>query len=772
MGDLDFTEADLLGRAGRLFEAPLEPGAVLAEITALPVPEFADLTVVDRLDGEGRLYGAVTCAADAHLAEALREARALEPIDPEGDHPAAVAARTGESQLLADLSERELQRFAGGAFARAVSEGAQVRSGIFVPLIARGRTRGVLCFARLGAREAFDEAAVELAEDLAERAAMVLDNAELFEELRSAESRLEAILGSIDEAVSAFAPDGSYVFANEAAARMVGARSIAELMQRNVDQLLTPWMLLDDRGRPVDPAAMPVARALAGERPEPVILHVISKETGADRWVISRAEPVFDENGDLELVVTVTEDVTAVKREEARQRLLASATKLVTSSLDVHATVEKAAWAAVPELADWARIDLPDEYGQLHEAAVAHHDLGKLELLREWRARYPPDPADLRGPAEVLRTGRSVVWDQVQPADIERYARDERHAQFMRVIDTRSVLIVPLQTGDRVIGTLELATTGDSGRRLTRGDLELAEDLGARAAIAVEHARLHEALSHIAATLQRALAPPPAPRIPGLSIAVRFRAAGLQELQPEGGFSPAGVGPRVGGDFYDFFHGAGGWMVVVGDVTGKGPEAAAVTSIARYTLRTAAMYENEPDLVLARLNDALVSNPDHRQLCTAVCVFVEPHENGTRLIVSCAGHPPPLRVAADGSVAPVGQVGTLLGAFEDGHWRADAVDLAQGESLVLYTDGVTDTRGTEERFGQERLAEVLERLGPVDAETLAGGVDGALLEFEAGAQRDDVALLVLRATPLAGPARPRERGLRRATSRFRPQRAG
>ena len=771
MGDRSPTEPDLVERAGRLFEAALEPGAVLQAITALPIPEFADLIIVDRLDDKGRLYGAVTSAADDQLAEALREAPALEPIDPEGDHPAAVAARTGESQLLVDLSERELQRFAGGAFARAVSEGAHVSSGIFVPLVARGRMRGVLCFARLGSREAFGEDEVELAENLAERAAMVLDNAELFEELTSAESRLEAILGSIDEAVSAFAPDGSYVFANDAAARMVGAGSVAELMQGTVDGLFAPWTVLDDSGHPVDPATMPVSRALAGERPAPAILQVISRETGADRWVISRAEPVFGEEGGLELVVTVTEDVTAVKREEARQRLLASATKLVTSSLDVHATLEKAAWAAVPELADWARIDLPDEHGQLHEAAVAHHDLAKLELLREWRVRYPPDPADLRGPAEVLRTGRPVVWDQVQPADIERYAQDERHAQLMREIDTRSVLIVPLETGDRVIGTLELATTGDSGRRLTRGDLSLAEDLGARAAIAVEHARLHEALSHIAATLQRALAPPPAPRVPGLSIAVRFRAAGLQELQSEGALSPAGVGPRVGGDFYDFFHGAGGWMIVVGDVTGKGPEAAAVTSVARYTLRTAAMYENEPNLVLARLNDALVSNPDHRQLCTAVCVFVEPHEAGTRLIVACAGHPPPLRVAADGSVTPVGRVGTLLGAFEEGRWRTDTVDLALGESLVLYTDGVTDTRGASERFGQERLAGALAQLGPVDAEALAAGVDAALLEFEEGAQRDDVALLVLRAAPLAG-ARTRERGLRRAASRFRPQRAG
>jgi serine phosphatase RsbU (regulator of sigma subunit) len=473
-----------------------------------------------------------------------------------------------------------------------------------------------------------------------------------------------------------------------------------------------------------------VTRALAGETPSPRLKHTIDRESGQDRWLLARAIPVTDSDGAVDFVVWVGEDVTAVKRREVRERLLSNASKLLSSSLDVDATIDKAAWAVVPELADWARIDLRDERGELVQMAVAHRDLDRLELLNEWRRDYPPAESDDRGPWEVLRTGTSVIWADVVAEDVDRYARSPRHAELMRSIATRSMLIVPMVVGDEVIGTMQLATTSESGRLLGAADLELAEELARRAAIAVDHARVHAVRTHIATTLQRSLLPPRLPVIPGLTIAARFRAAG--------------TATEVGGDFYDLFEARERWMVMMGDVTGKGPGAAAITSLARYTMRTAAQYEDDPTAMVRRLNATLGSDPERRQICTAVCVGVQPPSAstpGVGLQIVCAGHPSPLLVAADGDVRPVGRPGTLLGAFPEGRWTVADVALGAGDALVLYTDGVTDTRGPDGRFGTERLEALLRTIGPADAETIAGGIDAALQEF--GEQRDDVAVLVL-----------------------------
>jgi sigma-B regulation protein RsbU (phosphoserine phosphatase) len=190
-------------------------------------------------------------------------------------------------------------------------------------------------------------------------------------------------------------------------------------------------------------------------------------------------------------------------------------------------------------------------------------------------------------------------------------------------------------------------------------------------------------------------------------------------------------------------------MVVVGDVTGKGPAAAAITSLARYTMRTAAMYERSPGAVLSRLNEALAADADRRQLCTAVCARIETADDGTlTAIVACGGHPPPYLVAAGGRAEAVGTPGPLLGAFETGSWAERRVAVDPGATLVFYTDGVTDARGREgELFGQERLEAVLRSAAGFDADELAARVDDALRSFEHGHQRDDVAVLVLRCAP-------------------------
>lgn len=731
---------ELLARVADLLEAPLDSEVMLQRLTGLFVPELGDVVVVDLLQPDGSLRGAVTAAVDPAVADDLRTLRAEHPLDVDSEHPVAVALRTGEPTLLQDLP-REVHAYADNAEHVAHVVGFDYQSVLSVPLTGRSATFGAISFVRRSGRDRFTPDEVTLGRILAARAALALDNARLFAELRGTEGRLEAIVENLGEAVAAIASDGTLRFANSAAAEIAGFASAAELVRSGGGAaLLARWLVTDEDGAPIPAEDMLVVRALAGEEPEPRVQHVVERSTGRSRWLLTRAVPVLDADGAVDFVVWVGEDMTAVKRQELRERLLSNATKLLGSSLDVDATIDKAAWAVVPELADWARVDLLDERGALVQMAVAHRDLEKVDLLLEWRRDYPPSAEDDRGPAEVLRSGRSVVWPSVSPEDVARYAQSPRHAELMESIATRSIMIVPMVVGDELIGTMQLATTTESGRMLGGpADLELAEELARRAAIAVEHARVHAARTHIATTLQRSLLPPRLPVIPGLTIAARFRAAGTAS--------------EVGGDFYDLFEGRDRWMVLMGDVTGKGPGAAAITSLARYTMRTVAQYEDDPTVMLGRLNATLGSDPERRQICTAVCVEVRPPgagEEGAGLRIVCAGHPSPLLVAADGSVGPVGRPGTLLGAFPEGRWTVTDLALGPDDALVLYTDGVTDTRGADGvRFGSERLEQTLRAIGPADAETIAGGIERALREF--GEQRDDVAVLVLRGTAQDGP---------------------
>jgi len=709
--------SELLARSGELLGSAQESNAILREISALPVPDLADLAIIDLLQDDGTLRGAVTSAVDPEIAATLTELRERFPLDRDGPHPVSVALRTGLPQLRSEMTDEELQRYAQGPEHLDLVRRSGWRSALVLPLTARGRTAGALSLLRLRGRghEPFDDEDVELGLDLARRAALALDNARLFGELAATRQRLEAIVANLGEAVMAYAPDGTPIFGNPAAAELAGCATVEELLRTDLVARLDRWVMLDEHGGLVEADQLPMAAALRGDDPEPFVLRIVHRETGEDRWLITRAQPVRGPEGDLRFIVAVTEDVGTVKRQERRERMLSNASKLLGSSLDVTTTLQKAAWAVVPELADWARVDLPDDRGLPGQVATAHRDLEKLELLELLEERHPDDPRV----AEVLRTGKSQLITAV-PAD-------ELHQRLA----TRTMLVVPLRIGDRTIGTLQLATTADSERRLGAEQLALAEELARRAAIAVENARVHEARTHIASTLQRSLLPPRLPLIPGLAIAARFRAAGDGATE-------------VGGDFYDLFEARDRWLVMMGDVTGKGPGAAAITSLARYTMRTVAEYEDDPATMLARLNATLGGEGDRRQICTAVCVTVRPAPSGADLEIVCAGHPAPLLVDPDGDVRPVGRPGTLLGAFAEGRWTTTRLHLAPGASLVLYTDGVTDTRGPEGRFGTDRLEALLREIGPAEPDATAQRIEAALEDF--GEQRDDVALLVLRAT--------------------------
>jgi PAS domain S-box-containing protein len=257
--------------------------------------------------------------------------------------------------------------------------------------------------------------------------------------------------------------------------------------------------------------------------------------------------------------------------------------------------------------------------------------------------------------------------------------------------------------------------------------LEAERDARVRAEAAERHA------SQLAATLQQSLLPAQLPEIPGFDLAATYRAGG--------------EGVDVGGDFYDVFEIAdGAWGVAVGDVCGKGAEAAAITALARNTIRTAARYEREPSRVLGMLNEALLQRDGTGSFCTVAYAVVQPAAGGrVALRLALGGHPGPLLVRAGGGVEALGRPGTMLGADARAALEDADAELAAGDLLVLYTDGVTECQTPEGRFGSERLAALLGGLHDRDAVAVTRRVAAEVVDAPGHRSGDDVAVLVLRA---------------------------
>ncbi|MEA2312215.1 MAG: hypothetical protein QOE28_2183, partial [Solirubrobacteraceae bacterium] len=472
---------------------------------------------------------------------------------------------------------------------------------------------------------------------------------------------------------------------------------------------------------------LPSARLLAGEEHvEPMLVRNVVVATGEDRWLRAKTSSLRDAEGTLVRVVNVIEDVTEVKRTERAQALLSRASEALASTLDYEAALQGVADAIVPALADWAGVDMLGRGGRIEQVALAHTDPERVELARRLRERYPASSADPDGIALVLREGRSQLIAEIPDAALVAGARDEEHLAMLREVGLASAIIVPLVTGSETLGTLTLVSS-DPLRPYGQPELELAEELGRRAGGAVLTARQYNRRTAIAQALQHGLLPPDLPDVAGWASAVLYR--------------PAGELNEVGGDFYDVFAGPEGWMLVIGDVAGQGAEAAARTSLARFTLRTAANLTGDPSRALVALNDALRAQAG-LPLCTAVCASLTPCEGGgARLCLAVAGHPPPLLVRGR-EVTPLGHAGTIAGAFDGETWPVATVDVVPGDVIVLYTDGVLDAVGEDDRFGEDRLHAALRELDGTVQERLSG-LNAVLRDFQRGPQRDDTTVLVL-----------------------------
>jgi serine phosphatase RsbU (regulator of sigma subunit) len=332
-----------------------------------------------------------------------------------------------------------------------------------------------------------------------------------------------------------------------------------------------------------------------------------------------------------------------------------------------------------------------------------------------------------------MRSGRSELYPEIADELLVAAARDEEHLTLLRSIGMTSAMATPMIARGTTVGVITFVSA-ETGHHFDEADLKLAESLASRAATAIENARLYEARSAIARTLQASLLPPTLPEVPGFELAAVYRSAS--------------EGTEVGGDFYDVFNTAEDqWYVVVGDVCGKGAEAAAVTAMARYTIRAGAVRRRSPAAILRLLGEAMLrqESPDLAgRFCTIACLHLDLSRSPARATVACGGHPLPAVLRADGSVEELGIAGTLLGLVERPELHDRAGELHAGDTVVLYTDGLTEAGAPRSVWDPDDLAAVLRGV--------AGGtpqevIDHAVREALGGepAPRDDIAVVALRA---------------------------
>ena len=421
------------------------------------------------------------------------------------------------------------------------------------------------------------------------------------------------------------------------------------------------------------------------------------------------------------------------RREAARFRVLDEVARVSDSADDLAATLEAICDVLVPRIADFCMIDVMAEQG-VERAATRVCAKGGPEAERILASREPLTPPNMVAGGED-RSLEPRFIERMGEGDLRELAHDEEDLKVLRSLGVRSAITVALRARSRLIGTVTMGTAW-SRRRYRRHDTRFARVLSGRVALALDNAGLFSDLeragrerAEIAATLQRGLMPPPLPEIPGWSAAAMYR--------------PAGAENEVGGDFYDAFPISGGWMLVIGDVTGHGARAASVTAQARYTLRTAAWLSGDPLVALATLNSALLARADSA-LCSVVALSLS--SDATQPVrLAVAGHLPPLLVDGD-AVTEIAEAGPVLGAFGDASWSLEQAAVGPGQQLVAVTDGITEAGGPAERFGETRLH--AELAGSPSPAVAVSRIEGALDLFTAGALDDDAAALAV--TPVLG----------------------
>ncbi|GHH37674.1 PAS domain S-box-containing protein [Streptomyces candidus] len=416
---------------------------------------------------------------------------------------------------------------------------------------------------------------------------------------------------------------------------------------------------------------------------------------------------------------------------------LVEASDLLAGTLDRDQTLALMAQMTVPTLAAWCAVyTIADPASDPYLSYVLHEDEERIDGLKALLSRIsPPDPVPTPG---------ARIWNAPSEAAHQAALRTSMRSLGLAssphigsgigtTLATAAAVggetvVLPLVARNRVIGMLTLGKPTDDHFR--QEILELAEDLSRRAAL--DNARLYSERMAISQSLQRSLLPPELPIVPNVEVEVIYRAAG--------------EGNEVGGDFYDLFPiRDGAYGFAIGDVCGTGPQAAAVTGLARHALRLLAREGFGGPAVLERLNAAILDEGERSRFLTLLYGELWPQEDGSSILkIVCAGHPLPLRLRQDGTVTPAAEPQPLLGVMEDLELYEETITLEPGDVLLCVTDGITERREGTRMLGDDGLADVLAGCTGLTAGAVAARVLRAVERFAAEPASDDMAILAMR----------------------------
>jgi GAF domain-containing protein len=699
---------------------------------------------------------------------------------PAGSGISGSVLRSDEPGLLRELSPGEASSPSFGS--------SSARSYVGVPLRADERRLGVLQ-ATSRAPDAFDQSDLELLALLAEPITSAIDRARLFraeqsaqfeaDEARSRANRTTERLRGLQRITAALAGTSTATEVCSIILDEAGAGGTQETGERAI------WMFEDSRlvlvagsdvsmgypEIPLDPS-LPAAETLQSGLP----LFVESRAEVARRWpaladsptvsfaalplivegrrlgvlaVGFREEHTFSPAGRDYLTTIAEQAAGALARAEATAALqdardladlrrdqlayLAQASARLAGSLDLEVTLRTIAQLIVPRITDRCALYLV-EGKTITKQVLAPAELTDDEV--ELFERDNPTLSALGGAGAVVRTGEVLHIPEIDDAMLAARVRSSAQLDLVRRVGLGGLLLLPLRARGRNLGVL--AFVNRPGRPVSQFDRALGEELTARAALALDNALAYQREADVASRLSATLRPSRLPEIAGLDLAAHYE-AGTTNLD-------------VGGDFYDFFQtGPDTWLVAVGDVQGKGVEAAAVTGLVRHTIKSAAVFESSPAELLRHLNQAhlrhiveTAQDPefpwDDARLCTAVLIRLDRVEGSWLATISSAGHPLPILRRPDRTYEAVGASGLLLGVSDDARYKESVSELHPGSCLVCFTDGVSESRVNEQSLGVEGIARIaIESRGT--AQEIADAISNAALR--SGVPQDDQVVLTI-----------------------------
>jgi PAS domain S-box-containing protein len=542
-------------------------------------------------------------------------------------------------------------------------------------------------------------------------------------EARSAEAErfrqhLAEVVRGTQDAVLSKDLDGVVTTWNPAATRLYGY-SPEEAIGRHISFLVPP----DHK----DEEKVILDRVKQGERLDTYETERIRAD-GSRVAVSLTVSPIRSPMRGLIGASVVARDITAEVRRRRAQDFLVAASRLLDTSLDPVETARTIVSTAVPELAELCLIDFRRPDGWLGDSVVAGADPEMAARLEKIRRERPLDPGGEHPVAQVLRLNQPMVWrDLKAPEVVDKVSQGSDHLQLMNDAGYNSAAVVPLLARGRTLGALSfLHAHGDM--RYDQGDLEFLSELGERAALALDNARLYRDRDRIAKNLQRGLRPPRPVEVPGLEISVVFEAAG--------------EGIEVGGDLYDVIPSETGCWILVGDVAGKGSTAAGISVAVRHSVRGLTREIAEPDEVLRRVNELLLDGDSLNDFATAMLAHLRREGSRWRVVLASAGHPPAVLTGEDKAETLGG--GSVLGAWLESRIERHERALNPTDTLAICTDGWLEAGPASSHQGPETFAEMTQALSGLELEEMTDRLRADAVGRSSGTLRDDMVVLAVR----------------------------